>query len=408
MARETKESNSGGCLITFLIVEDCNRKLNDITKKLSALGINNTRVKPVSNKDEALSLLKSNRYDFLILDINIFETSDCSVVTKNAGVDLLIELEDSILSPRNSYNIPNTIFVMSEYPEAISNNGETFKKCKVIPCRYSSGTEDWSIELAKEIRRAELKHQTVVEKKSRDIVVYSVHGIQTFGRWQNDFDIILRNAPKSTVIEHIIYKYHHFPLTHFLRSGKRGIEVEKLKGELLNVANRYPESRICIVGHSFGTFIIAESLKSLKTRLNIDVVILAGSVLKSSYDWSDIILKHDIKIIYNECASTDWALVCSHFFAKGLGMAGVEGFLPHNGTIINRHFKGGHSCFFNKSTLLEWSSVINGEKLEVKDERSDAGFKDFLFSLLTKTRKRWVLFFAIIPLSLLGFLMLSR
>jgi hypothetical protein len=386
-------------LITFLIVEDCPNKLTAIKNRLFKLGVHKLRITEVDNKLDALNLLKEKPFDFLILDLNIFTTSESKKVTKSAGVDLLIELEDSILSPRNSFNIPNTIFVMSEFPEAISNNGESFKRCKVIPCQYTSSSEDWSLELETEVKRAELRHQSVIEKKSNDVVVYSVHGIQTFAKWQNDLDDILNSDSQGQVIEHIPYKYHHYPIIHFLSSGKRVTEVKKLSKDIQLLANRYPEARICLIGHSFGTFLIAESLKSLNVRLNIDKVILSGSVLNSDYDWSGIISKHNIQGIINECASNDWALVCSRFFAKGLGMAGIEGLPPHGGIITNRHFSGGHSCFFNKKTLTDWCRFVSGHNLTMVEERDNAGLYDMFFSFFTKIRRRWVYLIIIILLS---------
>jgi len=377
-------------LITFLIVEDCTIKLAEIRSKLSRLGINEARIKDVNNKIEALELLAQKPFDFLILDINIYQDKGSSTITKGSGIDLLIDLEDSLLSPRNSYNIPNTIFVMSEDPEAITNNGQAFNRCKVVPCQYVNGSQDWSSELEVELKRAELRQQSVIEKKSNELVVYSVHGIQTFGGWQEKLDTVLKKYGEGTVSEHIIYKYHHFPITHFLRSSKRADEVDKLSKDLLILARRFPEARICIVGHSFGTYLIAESLKKISDRLNIDRIILAGSVLQSDYDWTDIINKHNIKSVTNECASKDSALVFSHFFAKGLGMAGIEGLSPHGGIIINRHFEGGHSCFFTDSTFSQWSQYIHGDILDAKDDRGDAQISDMLFSFLTKTRRRWV------------------
>ena len=388
-------------MITFLIVEDCPNKLKAIKNKLIELGVHELRIKDVNNKLDALNLLKEKIFDFLILDINIYNSSRCQEITKDSGVDLLIELEDSIHSPRTKFHIPNTIFVMSEYPEAISNNGESFKRCKVIPCHYNSGSADWSFDLKTELKRAELKHQSVVEKKSNEIILYSIHGIQTFGGWQNKLDQILKLHDKYQIIEHIPYKYHHFPITHFLSSGKRTNEVNRLSKEIKDLANRLPEARICLVGHSFGTFLIAESLKSINIRLNIDKIILSGSVLTSNYDWSEIISKHNIQNISNECASNDWALVFSHFFAKGLGMGGIEGFSPHGGILTNRYFRGGHSCFFNDLRLKEWSQFIHGETLDMMDERGNAGPNDMLFSFFTKTKRRWVFLMTTIPICVL-------
>ncbi|WP_158768223.1 hypothetical protein [Paraglaciecola sp. L1A13] len=391
-------------MITFLIVEDCHNKLSAIKQKLNGLGVSEFRIKETNNKNDALNFLKESIFDFLILDINIYASADCVSITKNAGVDLLIAIEDSIFSPRKKYNIPNTIFVMSEYPDAITNNGESFNKCKVIPCQYSSDSEDWMLELDREVKLAELKQQSVIDRKSNDIVVYSVHGIQTFGGWQGKLDRELKSHTETKVLEHIPYKYHHFPIIHFLRTGKRLNEVNKFSKEIKLLANRSPDTRICLVGHSFGTYIIAESLKSLDVRINVESIVLSGSVLRSDYDWSEIISRHNIKTIINDCASNDLALVASHFFARGLGKAGIEGFSPHGGIVQNRYFNGGHSQFCNNKTLKEWCCLIHGEEINIVDERKDAGLYDSFISWFTKTSRRWIYtIFFLIFMSILCF-----
>ena len=71
-------------MITFLIVEDCPNKLKAIKNKLIELGVHELRIKDVNNKLDALNLLKEKIFDFLILDINIYNSSRCQEITKNS------------------------------------------------------------------------------------------------------------------------------------------------------------------------------------------------------------------------------------------------------------------------------------------------------------------------------------
>lgn len=376
-------------MITVLIVEDCISKFSEIKSVLLELDIPETRLTHVNNKEDARELLKNRSFDFFILDINIFQNKNSDKITKNAGADLLVELENSILSPRTHFNIPNTIFIMSEYHDALLTNKETFNRCKVVPCQYERGSQDWIQELKIEIKKETLKNQVKIDKIDSKIVILSIHGIQTFGQWQNKLNKTLENHKEFNSSVHILYKYHYFPITHFLRNNKRAFEVDKVCRDIVQTTERFPDAKFCIVGHSFGTYLIAESLAKIHHRINVERIILAGSVLKSDYDWFPIIRKHNIKKIINECSTRDIPLLFSHFFAKGLGMAGIEGFPPHAGVIMNRYTTGGHSCFFNKENLQAWTNFIYGADIEFKDNRSDAGISDMILSIFTKSRRRW-------------------
>jgi hypothetical protein len=376
-------------LLKYLIIEDCPNKLANIKEFLHSLKISDSRIKDIDNKSDALILLKERTFDFLILDINIPLSPDKKYPVAGAGVELLTDLDNSVNSPRVDYNIPPTTFILSEFPDAISENLKQIHHCKVFPCQYNDNSEDWKNELEHEIKKAILKENSYLPMSTDKIVVYSVHGILTFGDWQKDLDQLFIESGMK-IVRHVIYKYYLYPLRHFLRTKKRTLEVEKLKNELFSFAERNPEVKICLVGHSFGTYIIAEALRTMPESINIDKIILSGSVLKPNYDWGKIIKKHKINSIINECASRDYALMCAHFFAKGLGLGGIEGFGNEGGVVKNRYLDGGHSIFFTTKTLQEWVEHLYGTKLSFKDERGSPTIVDNIFSFLIKTRRRSV------------------
>jgi hypothetical protein len=384
-------------LLKYLIIEDCPNKLENIKTFLFSLNISNSRIKNIDNKSDALILLKERTFDFLILDINIHLSSDKKGPVAGAGVELLTELDDSVNSSRVNYNIPPTTFILSEFPDVIAENLSQIHSCKVFPCEYNDNSDDWKHELEHEIKKAIAKENSYLPMSTDEIVVYSVHGILTFGDWQKELDQLFTKYGTKKV-RHVVYKYDLYPLRHFLRTKKRYLEVEKLKNELFTYAERNPEAKICLVGHSFGTYIIAEALRTMSESINIDKIILSGSVLKPDYNWGEIIKKHKINSITNECASRDFALICAHYIAKGLGLGGFVGFGNRGGVVTNRYFDGGHSTFFTKKTLKEWVQHLHGKKLIFKDERGCPTLVDNIISLLIKTRRRTVALFTSIIL----------
>lgn len=139
------------------------------------------------------------------------------------------------------------------------------------------------------------------------------------------------------------------------------------------MAEKHPGCCITLIGHSFGTYLIAKSLKNISQTSTpyFDRIILCGSVLKASYDWDEIIRRHNIKSILNDCALNDRPLVMSQAFAVGLGMAGRVGFKRKHGQLIeNRFFNGGHSDFFNSQVFGHWERFIKkGDVVKVNQKQ---------------------------------------
>src|SRR5262245_21392179 len=95
-------------------------------------------------------------------------------------------------------------------------------------------------------------------------LVITVHGIRTYGHWQERLERLLWEASEDIEVKH--FKYSYFPSIRLLGPYVLGKEVRRFREDL----NRYIDSaefdRIDLVGHSFGTYLIGKALESLATR----------------------------------------------------------------------------------------------------------------------------------------------
>lgn len=186
---------------------------------------------------------------------------------------------------------------------------------------------------------------------SRHLVI-TVHGIRTFGNWQERLESLIRAAAQKdgkdiTVLN---YKYGYFSAFALLSLTLRFLTVRRFARALADVA-RQPWDRIDIVAHSFGTYLVALALRSLSSSqvLKIHTVVLAGSVLPARFDWSTLI-PHRVARVINECGTNDNVLWLSQAVPL-LGMAGRTGFNGMTGAALrNRFFAFGHSGYFMKAS----------------------------------------------------------
>ncbi|HDI3275922.1 TPA: response regulator, partial [Vibrio cholerae] len=138
-----------------------------------------------------------------------------------------------------------------------------------------------------------------------------------------------------------------------------------------------------------------ESLLKEGVNLSIEKIILSGSVLRSSHDFSRIMKNTNCKII-NDCGFNDNVLLLSEGLVPNTGMAGKVGFYGlNNDRFVNRYFSGGHSHYFDESSrFIEkfWLPLFcSSDPIELVDERQDNvfifGFLDKFFSLLGKIKE---------------------
>lgn len=180
-------------------------------------------------------------------------------------------------------------------------------------------------------------------------LIISVHGIRTFGDWQNRLTTLVQ--AKNENIELQNYQYGYFSVFAFIFPLTRWLVVRRFRRELLRQIVLKKPTRLDLVGHSFGTHIIAWALQGVRDRsdLRVHTLILAGSVLRSDFYWGELIPKSVGRVI-NDCGSRDAVLLASQFLVLFTGMAGRTGFVGMNGPeFVNRYSGFGHSGYFQDS-----------------------------------------------------------
>lgn len=177
-------------------------------------------------------------------------------------------------------------------------------------------------------------------------IVLTIHGIRTFGDWQSRLEKLSKTAVLNAKFRH--FKFGYFDILSFLVPFLRNKIVKRFEVEILyTIENESPE-RLDIFGHSFGTFVIAKALQNLKEdrRVNIHTIILAGSVLRSDFNWHALIPRRVHRVV-NDCGSADAALTFSQLFVLFTGRAGRVGFIGSDGPYFrNRYSEFGHSGYF--------------------------------------------------------------
>ncbi len=239
-------------------------------------------------------------------------------------------------------------------------------------------------------------------------LVFTVHGIRTFGQWQQRLEKLVAADPEASGCDwdfkHKDYKF--FSVFRFINPLTRWIEVRRFRNEFLDKVEDAKADRIYLVGHSFGTHIIANALRGIEPskRPKIHLIITSGSVLSEWFPWSRS-FDDSVARVVNDCGTRDGILALNAFLPLNSGLAGRFGFAGiTDNTLTNRYFRFGHSGYFEESKLRQpvddrdwfmrkyWVPLlVKDEKVEGADERSNGvltSFEVWLIGLLP--RFKWI------------------
>lgn len=222
-------------------------------------------------------------------------------------------------------------------------------------------------------------------------VILVLHGIRDYGDWptvaRGQLDIVLedhqrRSAENSGGREDqiglgrviaVAAKYPRFSLYDFL--FRRHARVRWFVDRYTEIRARYPRSRCHFIGHSNGTYLMAQALLEYAT-VRFDRIALAGSVLPREFPWDQIVRSGRATAVRNDRASGDWVvaifprsweLLCGllPIGTPTIGGAGVLGFIQVEGS---RHevfyLRGDHGaavCKVNHPSLFRFVLGLDPE-----------------------------------------------
>lgn len=191
---------------------------------------------------------------------------------------------------------------------------------------------------------------------SRDIEwMVVVHGMNTFGPWQEDLSWRLSNKLRYSAPV-LIYKYGMVRLSVLLRFRHRQL-VHALGRRLRRAAHFAAEFRRKrapdVILHSFGTLLFARLLEDPQfADLKFGRVILAGSIVRPDHRWAHFVDSGRVEAVLNHCGDRDKIVELADAFIPGSGPSGRRGFLDE--AVFSLVAAGyDHSTFFEPQGLDE-------------------------------------------------------
>ncbi|EJP3283731.1 response regulator [Vibrio parahaemolyticus] len=360
-----------------LVVDDNLPRCEEITNLLkSSVGIDEQDIHTCHNTQSAKNIMRNISFDFMILDVVLPKRSETP--SAKFGLALLSDIKK-----RPNILKPNKIVGITAHTDDIASFKEEFENHCEIVIEASHKNKTWKSKIVDSIKFETVKNVSKHTSKS-NVTCLSVHGIRTFGKWQQDLKKTVECHISSVNFDH--YKYGYFTVLSFFIPFLRNLQVKKFKLALQEIIKRDDNDEIIVFCHSFGTYVVVNSIDSLiKSGVDcnkISKLILAGSVLRSNYDFSNILTNTNMKII-NDCGYGDNILLLSEGFVPNTGMAGRVGFYGlNNQRFSNRYFPGGHSHYFDKSTnFIEkyWLPLFSKDsELDIVDDRNLISFKSRL------------------------------
>lgn len=197
-----------------------------------------------------------------------------------------------------------------------------------------------------------------------DHIVITVHGIRTYGNWQDELKRLLEEAePRISVVN---YQYGYYSSLAFLVPPLRWLVARRFRRFALREIESAPENaRIDVVAHSFGTYLVASALGSILQRRRVHTLIFAGSVLRPSFPWYKFLHSGRLGRVVNECGCDDSVLLLCQSVALMMGMAGRVGFHGMvSGQFMNRFHRGGHGGYFDAAKRFmseNWVPLLTRE-----------------------------------------------
>ncbi len=266
--------------------------------------------------------------------------------------------------------------------------------------------------------------KTDQEKEVTD-VIFVMHGIRDYGQWTHQVkkraDAIAKEH--GLKIQVITPRYKRFSLLDFLCPMSRQRKVRWFLDEYTEAYARFPKARFHFIGHSYGTYLLAEALKQY-AACRFDRVVFTGSVVPRRYPWDSMIhtveARKRVEVLRNDLASDDWVVATfprffeqvwelTHINLADLGAGGVLGFEEAAG---NQHeiayVKGQHSAAIEPACQDSLVRFVLGfdEESKIDDPKLQTGELSKRVKRLSTFCIPLVLTMAAIPLVLLTLAML--
>lgn len=351
-----------------ILIDDNEKRAKLLCNWMTSIGVLDENITVVDNTTEARFLISRNYYDVLLLDVVLPKRKQDKALWSN-GIELL-----RYISASNRVKTPEKIVGITAYSEDISSFKDKFEEHCLNVVEVKLGTTEWIPKLSKAFSYIQ-SSKIARLRADGDLVAVTVHGIRTFGQWQERLKKMIQG--EADYIKFLSYKYGYFSVIFFVFPFFQRLEVNRLKLALKGMIAANPGKEFIVFSHSFGTYLFAHAFQELiedGESFNIKTLVLSGSVLKATHDWSFTQAVPGLNLI-NECGSDDRILWLSEAFVPKTGMAGRTGFYGFNSDHFrNRFHLGGHSLYFEGDQFMKdnWLPLfVENPSTPAYDERGD-------------------------------------
>jgi hypothetical protein len=237
-------------------------------------------------------------------------------------------------------------------------------------------------------------------------VVLLIHGINSLGNWTQ----IVGDAIKSETVRPVPTKYGYFPVPRFLAPWDASNRpIDHIRRVYRDVRNIFPDAKVSVIAHSFGTYLLTKSLKQ-NPNMTVWRVILCGSVVEQGFDWSEVAeqigepeVADKSLFILNDCGNSDYLPVLAASAGWRYGNAGTDGF---SGPFVhNRYHYGNHGLFFTPDFIEKyWKPFIEDGTVVQGNARQGEQISGWM-RRLTRLPWRWAQpLTSVLALGLIGWL----
>ncbi|MEH0670016.1 hypothetical protein [Vibrio owensii] len=383
----------------LLIVDDNKSRLALIKKTLTeTFDLNDEQIDESESISHARNQLRKITYSVVFLDMALPNFDKSKDIDDWGGVKILNDISRGRVEP------PEKIIGYTALKDNLEQKEREFSDIGFSLDYAKSSDISW-LSSKKEAIRYAINRSNIMRKVERDYAVVTVHGIRTFGSWQEFLFSEVKKNNNEKDIEHLGFKFTGIDFFTFLFPSLRKKIVAKLENDLVNWLKNNKAKEVIFFSHSFGTYLTIKALENIDSDIDlscIKTIVLSGSVLDKDYDFSKLEHLKNTTIV-NDCAAKDVPLLFSEAVVLGTGMAGLTGFrgLSSN-KVTNRFFSGGHSMFFTRDgEFLKkyWLPIFKGE-LVPSDEDVKIGLIRELLLIIARISSHIKIFYPVLAVAL--------
>jgi alpha-beta hydrolase superfamily lysophospholipase len=217
-------------------------------------------------------------------------------------------------------------------------------------------------------------------------VVIVLHGIRASNDdWPRDLERLIEAKWPGTEV--IAATYGRFSARKFVIPATRRKYLSWMQDTYAERLAANPRATFHFLGHSNGTYLLGHSLEHVPA-MRFERILLAGSVLPTTYDWQGRVADAQVHALRNDRAARDVpvGVLCSGLrglLMRDVGTGGVDGFRWEDPIKTETYYyKGGHGAALTPANLPRLAAyVMDGANNRPKDLVREPSSR---FSLLSR------------------------